>query len=76
MLEGKRGRLVFRDTIRSLLCQPADFEKMLDRAELGVVGQNSGVKPAGGRELLRPANAGGKISGGLGELDLPIIPDI
>jgi hypothetical protein len=68
--------LGFRDTIRTLLREPAHFEEMLDRAELRVVGQDRGVKPAGGRELLRPAKTEEKISGGLGELDLPIIPDI
>ena len=45
---GKRDRLVFRDTIRSLLCQPADFEEMLDRTELRVVSQDRGIELLGG----------------------------
>lgn len=43
-------RLVCQDMIRSSLSEPADFEDMLNRAELGVVGQDDGVKPVGGRD--------------------------
>ena len=47
VLIGREGAVDFSRRLR-LLCEPADFEEMLDRAEFGVVGQDRGVKLLGG----------------------------